>query len=89
MPLSGEYAPSTRDWVREQAERYEQTRGAEENTFLDRPIILMTCMGATSGKLRKLPLMRVEHGGSTRPSPPMAANRNIRPGTTTSRPTHT
>ncbi|MGW5519452.1 nitroreductase family deazaflavin-dependent oxidoreductase [Nocardia africana] len=65
MPLTGEYAPSTSDWSREQAEKYEASNGAEANTLLDRgiPIILVTSVGAKTGKLRKTPLMRVEHNG--------------------------
>lgn len=63
MPLQGEYAPSTSDWAREQAETFEATNGAEANTMRDVPIILLTSVGAKSGKLRKTPLMRVEHGG--------------------------
>ncbi|WP_210505251.1 nitroreductase family deazaflavin-dependent oxidoreductase [Naasia sp. SYSU D00057] len=63
MPLTGEYAPSPSDWAREQAELFERTRGAEGNTLRGRPIILLTSVGAKSGKLRKTPLMRVEHDG--------------------------
>ncbi|BDZ47412.1 nitroreductase family deazaflavin-dependent oxidoreductase [Naasia aerilata] len=63
MPLTGEYAPSTSEWARTQAERFEQSRGAEANTLRGRPIILLTSVGARSGKLRKTPLMRVEHEG--------------------------
>ena len=35
MPLEGEYEPSTKDWVREQVERYEATGGREANTLRD------------------------------------------------------
>jgi len=63
MPLTGEYAPSTSDWAREQAELYESTNGAEGNTIMGRPIILLTTLGAKTGKLRKTALMRVEHDG--------------------------
>ena len=63
MPLTGEYAPSTEDWARKQAERFEATDGAEANTLRGVPIILLTSVGAKSGKLRKTPLMRVEHNG--------------------------
>jgi len=65
MPLTGDYAPSTSDWAREQAEKYEASNGSEANTLLDRgmPIILVTSIGAKTGKLRKTPLMRVEHNG--------------------------
>jgi deazaflavin-dependent oxidoreductase (nitroreductase family) len=63
MPLTGEYAPSTSDWAREQAELFERTNGAEGNLLQGRPIVLMTSIGASSGKLRKTALMRVEHDG--------------------------
>ncbi|MGA5302417.1 nitroreductase family deazaflavin-dependent oxidoreductase [Nucisporomicrobium flavum] len=63
MPLTGEYAPSPSDWAREQAEKFEASRGAEANTLQGVPIILLTTVGARSGKLRKTPLMRVEHDG--------------------------
>jgi deazaflavin-dependent oxidoreductase (nitroreductase family) len=63
MPLTGEYAPSTAAWAREQAELFERTAGAEGNTLRGRPIILLTSLGAKSGKLRKTALMRVEHDG--------------------------
>ena len=63
MPLTGEYAPSTSDWARKQAELFESTNGAEGGTLMGRPIILLTTLGAKSGKIRKTPLMRVEHAG--------------------------
>ncbi|GGM07848.1 nitroreductase family deazaflavin-dependent oxidoreductase [Dactylosporangium sucinum] len=63
MPLTGEYEPSPTDWAREQAELFERTNGAEGNTLRGRPIILLTSLGAKSGKIRKTPLMRVEHDG--------------------------
>ncbi|MEU6830534.1 nitroreductase family deazaflavin-dependent oxidoreductase [Nocardia beijingensis] len=63
MPLTGEYEPSTSDWAREQAEKYENSGGTEGATLQGVPIILLTTKGAKSGKLRKTPLMRVEHDG--------------------------
>ena len=63
LPLTGEYAPSTSDWARTQAERFEASNGAEANTLRGVPIILLTSVGAKTGKLRKTPLMRVEHDG--------------------------
>ena len=63
MPLQGEYAPSTSEWARVQAEKFEQTAGVEANTLRGRPIIVLTTVGAKSGKLRKTALMRVEHDG--------------------------
>lgn len=63
MPLTGEYEPSTAGWAREQAELYEATNGAEGNEMRGRPVIILTSVGAKSGKLRKTALMRVEHDG--------------------------
>ncbi|TME82009.1 MAG: nitroreductase family deazaflavin-dependent oxidoreductase [Chloroflexi bacterium] len=63
MPLEGEYGPSTSGWARTAAERYEATDGTESNTLRGRPVIVLTSVGAKSGKLRKTALMRVEHDG--------------------------
>ena len=63
MPLEGEYAPSPWDWSREQAEKYAESGGAEAGDMKGMPIILLTTVGAKTGKLRKTPLMRVEHDG--------------------------
>ena len=63
MPLSGEYEPSTAAWARKQAERYEASGGAEATDLRGRPIIVLTSVGARTGKLRKTALMRVEHEG--------------------------
>ncbi|MDP9334487.1 MAG: nitroreductase family deazaflavin-dependent oxidoreductase [Actinomycetota bacterium] len=65
MTLEGEYEASPWDWVREQVETYERTGGRESNTLLDTglPVIIVTTRGNKSGKLRKTPLMRVEHDG--------------------------
>lgn len=63
MPLSGEYEPSTSGWARKQAEKFESSQGASAGTIQGYPIVLVTSVGAISGKLRKTPLMRVEHDG--------------------------
>lgn len=63
MPLSGEYAPSTSDWARENAEKYMESGGTEGTALKGKPVILLTTVGAKTGKLRKTPLMRVEHNG--------------------------
>ncbi|WP_046733894.1 nitroreductase family deazaflavin-dependent oxidoreductase [Streptomyces humi] len=65
MPLEGEYEPSPTAWVREQVELYESSGGKEGNTLMDTglPVIVLTTLGAKSGKIRKTPLMRVEHDG--------------------------
>jgi deazaflavin-dependent oxidoreductase (nitroreductase family) len=65
-PLQGEYEPSPEQWVRDQVEAYERSGGAEASTLRDTglPVVIVTSLGQGSGKLRKTPLMRVEHGGS-------------------------
>jgi F420H(2)-dependent quinone reductase len=64
MPLTGEYAPSTSAWARKQAELYEATNGEEGGDLRGRPVIVLTSVGAKTGKLRKTALMRVEHEGT-------------------------
>jgi deazaflavin-dependent oxidoreductase (nitroreductase family) len=63
MPLSGDYEPSTSDWARENAEKYMESGGTEGTELKGKPVILLTTIGAKSGKIRKTPLMRVEHNG--------------------------
>jgi F420H(2)-dependent quinone reductase len=63
MPLQGDYEPSPSSWARKQAERYEATDGREGGDLRGRPVIVLTSIGAKTGKLRKTPLMRVEHDG--------------------------
>jgi deazaflavin-dependent oxidoreductase (nitroreductase family) len=66
MTLSGEYEPSPEKWVRDQVAAYEASGGREANTLPNRPdwpIVVITSRGAKSGKLRKNPVMRVEHDG--------------------------
>jgi deazaflavin-dependent oxidoreductase (nitroreductase family) len=66
MTLEGEYEPSKQEWVREQVAKYEATGGREANILRGHPewpIVVITSKGAKSGKLRKNPVMRVEHDG--------------------------
>ncbi|PZF81989.1 nitroreductase family deazaflavin-dependent oxidoreductase [Jiangella anatolica] len=63
MPLNGDYAPSPSDWARKQAEKYEESGGTAATTLRGKPVIVLTSVGAKTGKLRKTPLMRVEHDG--------------------------
>ena len=65
MPqLEGEYEPSTWGWVRDQVELIESSGGTKGTTLRGMPVIVVTNRGVKSGKLRKTPLMRVEHEGS-------------------------
>lgn len=63
MPLDGEYEPSPEQWVRDQVDLYERSGGTEGTTMRDKPVIILSTLGAKSGKIRKTPLMRVEHDG--------------------------
>lgn len=65
MTLQGEYEPSSTQWVRDNVAAYEASGGAEANTLpgTQDPIVVITSVGAKSGKLRKNPVMRVEKDG--------------------------
>ncbi|MBU3686052.1 MAG: nitroreductase family deazaflavin-dependent oxidoreductase [Mycobacterium sp.] len=63
MPLTGDYEPSTSDWARENAELYMASGGTDGTELKGKPVVLLTTVGARTGKLRKTPLMRVEHEG--------------------------
>jgi deazaflavin-dependent oxidoreductase (nitroreductase family) len=66
MALEGEYEPSTQQWVRDQVEEFESSNGERANVLRGKPewpIVVITSRGAKSGKLRKNPVMRVEHDG--------------------------
>lgn len=63
MPLTGDYEPSTLDWARENAELYMSSGGTQGTELKGKPVVLLSTLGAKTGKLRKTPLMRVEHDG--------------------------
>jgi F420H(2)-dependent quinone reductase len=63
MPLQGEYEPSPSEWVRKQVEEYEGSGGTAGTTLRGVPVVVITSVGASSGKLRKNPVMRVEQDG--------------------------
>jgi deazaflavin-dependent oxidoreductase (nitroreductase family) len=63
MSTNAEYEPSPEQWVRDQVEEYETSGGASGNTMQGKPVVILTTRGAKSGKVRKTPLMRVEHNG--------------------------
>jgi deazaflavin-dependent oxidoreductase (nitroreductase family) len=64
MSIEGEYQPSPAEWVRKQVEEYEGSGGSRGTTLREMPVIILTSRGAKSGKIRKTPLMRVEHDGT-------------------------
>src|SRR5712672_3314398 len=63
MPLTGEYEPSSAPWARDTVEAYERSGGVEGGEAEGRRVIILTSVGAKTGKIRKTPLMRVEHDG--------------------------
>lgn len=63
MPLEGEYAPGASSWSNDQVEKYESSGGTSGTTLRDMPVVILTMRGAKSGKLRKIPVMKVEHDG--------------------------
>ena len=64
MAIDGEYVPSPQKWVRDQVALYEGSGGREGTQMRGMPVIVLTSRGARSGKIRKTPLMRVEHDGT-------------------------
>lgn len=64
MPLNGEYDPNPMQFVADQVQLYESSGGTQGSTLQDRPVVILTTLGAKSGKIRKSPVMRVEHHGS-------------------------
>src|ERR1700728_5086492 len=65
MSTESDYEPSTSAWVRDQVEQYEGSGGTVGTTLGDTGlrVVIITNRGVRSGKTRKTPLMRVEHGG--------------------------
>jgi F420H(2)-dependent quinone reductase len=65
MPVQGDYEPSAQAWVRDQVELFENSGGTKGTTLRDTgiPIVVVTNLGVSSGKVRKTPVMRVEHDG--------------------------
>lgn len=64
MTITGEYIPSPSAWVRKQVGTIEATGTTESVHIQHRPVVLLTMLGARSGSVRKVPLMRVEHEGT-------------------------
>ena len=88
MALEGEYEPSPEQWVRDQVDEYERSGGTRATTLRDTglPVIVVTMRGNRTGKLRKTPLMRVEHDGEYALVASAVGHPPTRSGTTTSSP---
>ncbi len=64
MPISGEYVPSPSSFAANQVEIYESSGGTRGTTLRGKPVVILTTVGAKTGKVRKIPLMRVELDGT-------------------------
>jgi len=63
MTIDEEYAPSTQQWVRNHVDAIAEHGTTDVATIRGLPVVLMTMRGARTGKVRKVPVMRVEHEG--------------------------
>jgi deazaflavin-dependent oxidoreductase (nitroreductase family) len=61
--ISGDYEPSTTGWVRDQVDTITETGDTRSVGINGMEVVLLTMLGHRSGKVRKVPLMRVEHDG--------------------------
>jgi deazaflavin-dependent oxidoreductase (nitroreductase family) len=64
MSLEGEYEPSPWSFAADQVELYEKSGGTEGTVLQGAPVVILTTRGRRTGKIRKSPLMRVEHDGT-------------------------
>lgn len=64
MAAEAAYEPSPWKVVADQVALYEATGGVEGGTLRGKPVVILTTRGRRSGKVRKTPLMRVEHEGT-------------------------
>ncbi|MFC4242157.1 nitroreductase/quinone reductase family protein [Gryllotalpicola reticulitermitis] len=60
--LDGTYVPSPIPRIRDQVAGFEASSGTRDNTLEDRPVIILTTVGASSLKVRKNPLIRALEG---------------------------
>ncbi|HEX4225662.1 MAG TPA: nitroreductase family deazaflavin-dependent oxidoreductase [Pseudonocardiaceae bacterium] len=63
MPLTGDYEPSPFDFSRNQVELIESSGGLDGTETQGKPVVVLTSVGAKTGKLRKSALIRIEHDG--------------------------
>jgi deazaflavin-dependent oxidoreductase (nitroreductase family) len=64
MPIQGDYEPSPWKFAADQVALYEATGGVEGGTLQGKAVVILSTPGRHSGKVRKTPLMRVEHNGA-------------------------
>ncbi|MEO7069344.1 MAG: nitroreductase family deazaflavin-dependent oxidoreductase [Nostocoides sp.] len=59
-----DYDPSPTGWVRKQVEAIEAAGTTAAAEVMGLHVVMLTMRGAKSGRIRKVPLMRVEHDGT-------------------------
>lgn len=64
MTIDGEYLPSPDQWVRNHVDKIAESGTTTVATIRGLPVVLVTMRAARSGKVRKVPVMRVEHDGT-------------------------
>lgn len=64
MPLHGELAEEKTPWVAEQLDAIDAAGTTEVADVQGMSVAVFTIRGRKSGKLRRVPLMRVEHDGA-------------------------
>jgi deazaflavin-dependent oxidoreductase (nitroreductase family) len=61
---STRYVPSASERARDQVARYEASDGVDGGELDGRPVVILTTRGASSGAIRKTPVMRVVDGAN-------------------------
>lgn len=64
MTHTDEYIQPAQGWVKKQLEAIDAAGTTDAAQVHDRAVVVVTMRGARSGRLRRVPLMRVEHGGT-------------------------
>jgi F420H(2)-dependent quinone reductase len=64
MTIEDDYEPSPQSWVRNHVTAIAESGTTDVATIRGLPVVLMTMRGVRTGKIRKVPVMRVENDGS-------------------------
>jgi deazaflavin-dependent oxidoreductase (nitroreductase family) len=64
MTIEDDYEPSAQAWVRNHVTTITESGTTDGVTIRGLPVVLMTMRGVRTGKVRKVPVMRVEHDGT-------------------------
>lgn len=64
QPDTTDFVPPAESWVRKQLDAIDEAGDTAAAEVQGRPVVVVTVVGAKSGRPRRVPLMRVEHEGS-------------------------